>query len=163
MHKTEPIIYSTKISSISLVSQDRNLRVIFNISFSLTFHVHETTRSWWSYVLNYDCSHHLLFLNLHWSHLSLLFIFCLDLFHSNFFFFFFYIGIWLIRASLMAQWVKNPLAMPETWVQSLGWEDSLEEDIATHSSILAWSIPMDRGVWQASVHGVAKRRTWLSD
>ena len=42
------------------------------------------------FVLNYYCSHHLLFLNLHWSHLSLLFIFCLDLFHSNFFFFFFY-------------------------------------------------------------------------
>ena len=59
----------------------------------------------------------------------------------------------------MAQWVKNPLAMPETWVQSLGWEDSLEEDIATHFSILAWSILMDRGVWQPSVHGVAKRRT----
>ena len=44
----------------------------------------------------------------------------------------------------MAQWVKNPPAMQETeksWVQSLGWEDSLEEGTATHSSILAWRIP----------------------
>ena len=63
----------------------------------------------------------------------------------------------------MAQWVKNPLAMPETWVQSLGWEDSLEEDIATHSSILAWSIPMDRGAWPAAVYGVTKSWTQLSD
>ena len=45
------------------------------------------------------------------------------------------------RASLVAQLVKNPPAMQETWVQSLGWEDSLEEGKATHSSILAWRIP----------------------
>ena len=37
--------------------------------------------------------------------------------------------------------VKNPPAMRETWVQSLGWEDPLEEGMATHSSILAWRIP----------------------
>ena len=48
-------------------------------------------------------------------------------------------------ASLVAQAVKNPRAMWETWVPPLGWEDSLEEDMATHSSILAWRIPMDRG------------------
>ena len=41
-------------------------------------------------------------------------------------------------------------------VQSLGWEDLLEEGIATHSSVLAWRISMDRGAWQATVHGVAK-------
>ena len=41
----------------------------------------------------------------------------------------------------MAQTVKNLLAMPKTWVQSLDWEDPLEEDMATHSSILAWRIP----------------------
>ena len=41
-------------------------------------------------------------------------------------------------ASLVAQTVKNPPAMPETWVQSLSWEDPLEEGMATHSSILAW-------------------------
>ena len=40
----------------------------------------------------------------------------------------------------MAQWVKNPPAMQEMWVQSLGWEDPLEEDMATHSSSLAWRI-----------------------
>ena len=44
-------------------------------------------------------------------------------------------------ASLMAQLVKNPPAMQETWVQSLGWEDPLEKGKATHSSILAWRIP----------------------
>ena len=44
-------------------------------------------------------------------------------------------------ASLVAQLVKNPPAMWETWVQSLGWEDSLEKGTATHSSFLAWRIP----------------------
>ena len=44
-------------------------------------------------------------------------------------------------ASLAAQLVKNPPAMWETWVQSLGWEDLLEKEMATHSSILAWRIP----------------------
>ena len=47
----------------------------------------------------------------------------------------------LERDSLVAQMVKNLPAMQETWVQSLGWEDPLEEDMATHSSILAWRIP----------------------
>ena len=51
------------------------------------------------------------------------------------------------------QMVKNPSAMWETWVQSLGWEDPLEEGMATHSSTLAWRIPMDRGAWWATVHG----------
>ena len=44
-------------------------------------------------------------------------------------------------ASLVAQLVKNLPAMWETWVQSLGWEDALEKEKATHSSILAWRIP----------------------
>ena len=44
-------------------------------------------------------------------------------------------------ASLVAQTVKNPPAMWETWIRSLGWEDPLEEGMATHSSILAWRIP----------------------
>ena len=47
------------------------------------------------------------------------------------------------RASLVAQLVKNPPAMQETWVQSLGWEGPLEEGMATNSSILAWRIFMD--------------------
>ena len=46
-----------------------------------------------------------------------------------------------IRASLVAQTVKNPPAMRETWVLSLGYRDPLEEGMATHSSILAWRIP----------------------
>ena len=53
--------------------------------------------------------------------------------------------------------------MPETCVRSLGWEDPLENGLATNSSILAWRIPMDRGAWQATVHGVAKSQTQLSD
>ena len=47
-------------------------------------------------------------------------------------------------------------------IPGLGWEDPLEEGMATHSSILAWRIPMDRGAWQATAHGVAKCRTRLS-
>jgi len=50
-------------------------------------------------------------------------------------------------ASLVAQVVKNLSATWETWVQPLGWEDPLEEGMATHSSILAWRISMDRGAW----------------
>ena len=59
-------------------------------------------------------------------------------------------------ASLVAQLVKNPPAMQETWVQPLGWEDPLEKGMATRSRILAWRIP-------CIVHGVAKSRTRLSD
>ena len=66
------------------------------------------------------------------------------------------------HASLVAQTVKNLPAIWETWVQSLGWEDPLGEGMATHSSILAWRIPMDRGAWWATVLGVAKSRTGLS-
>ena len=62
-----------------------------------------------------------------------------------------------VGASLVAQMVKNPPAMRETWVQSLGWEDPLEKGKATHSSILAWRIPC------CIVHGVAKSLTQLSD
>ena len=50
-------------------------------------------------------------------------------------------GYLLQWASLVAQLVKNLPAMQETWVQSLGWEDSLEKGKATHSSTLAWIIP----------------------
>ena len=71
-----------------------------------------------------------------------------------------YISIW---AFLVTQMVKNLPAMWETWVRSLGWEDPLEEGMATHSNIFAWRIPMDRGAWRATVHGVAKSRTRLSD
>ena len=67
-----------------------------------------------------------------------------------------YQGCWV---PLVAQTVKNPLAMQETWVLSLGWEDPLEEGMATHSSILARRIPMDRGAWWAIVQGVAKSWT----
>ena len=60
-------------------------------------------------------------------------------------------------ASLVALIVKNLPAMKETWVRSLGWEDPLEEGMATYSSILVWRIPMDREVWWATVHGAAQK------
>ena len=63
----------------------------------------------------------------------------------------------------MAQMVKNMPEMQETQVQSLGWEDPLEKGMATHSSILAWSILMDREAWQATVQRVMKSWTRLSD
>ena len=45
------------------------------------------------------------------------------------------------KTSLVSQLLKSPPTMQETWVQSLGWDDPLEKEIATHSSILAWRIP----------------------
>jgi len=59
-------------------------------------------------------------------------------------------------SSLVAQMVKSLPAMRETWVRFLSWEGPLEEGMATLSSILAWKIPMDRGAWWATVHGVAR-------
>ena len=53
--------------------------------------------------------------------------------------------------------------MEEMQVRSLGWEDPMEKERAIHSSILAWRIPMDRGAWQATVHGVKKSEARLSD
>ena len=63
----------------------------------------------------------------------------------------------------MTQTVKNLPAMWETQVQFLGWEDLLEEGMATRSSILAWRIPMDREAWGATAHGVAKCKTQLNN
>ena len=53
--------------------------------------------------------------------------------------------------------------MQETQVLSLGWEDLLQKEMATHSRILAWKNPVDRGAWWATVHGVMKSQTQLSD
>ena len=65
----------------------------------------------------------------------------------------------VLGASLVDQLVKNLPAMRETWVRFLGWKDPLEEGLVTHSSILAWRIPMDRGAWWAIVLGIAKSWT----
>ena len=64
---------------------------------------------------------------------------------------------------MAAQTVKSLPAMQETCVRSLGWEDPLEEGMATHSSVLAWRFPMDRGAWWATVHGVPESQTRLND
>ena len=64
---------------------------------------------------------------------------------------------WNSRASLVAQMIKNPPAMEETWVRSLGWENTLEEGMATHTSILAWRISMDRGAWQRTESDMTER------
>ena len=60
--------------------------------------------------------------------------------------------VWNLKCSPTAQLVKNPPAMQETWVWSLGWEDPLEKGKTTHSSILAWRIP-----W--TIHGAAELDT----
>ena len=62
----------------------------------------------------------------------------------------------ILRLLLVAQLVNNLPAMQETWVRSLGPEDPLEKEMATHSSILAWKIPWTE---EATVHGVTKGRT----
>ena len=67
------------------------------------------------------------------------------------------------RASLAAQPVKNLPAMQEIQLQFLGGKAPLEQEMVTHSSILAWRILMDRGALWATVHGVAKSQTKLSD
>ena len=58
----------------------------------------------------------------------------------------------------MAQMVKNMSAMQKTQVSSLHWEDTLEKEMATHSSILAWRIPWT-GAWLATVRGITKSLT----
>ena len=63
-------------------------------------------------------------------------------------------------ASLVDQRVKHLPPMWESWVRSLGWEDPLEKEVVTHSSILAWRIPW---MEEPTVHGVTKSRTRLSD
>ena len=68
-------------------------------------------------------------------------------------------GIHKFGASLVVQMVKDLPAMQVTWVQSLGWEDPLEEGMATHSSIFAWRIPKNRGAWWVTFRGVAKSQT----
>ena len=59
--------------------------------------------------------------------------------------------------------VKNLPSMQETWVRSLGWEDSLEEGMETHFTVLAWRIPVDREAWWATALGVAKGQIQRSD
>ena len=71
-----------------------------------------------------------------------------------------YLYLW---ASLIAQSVKNLPAIQETPVRSLGWEDPLGKEMATHYSTLAWRIPMDRGARQAAVYRVTRSQTQLSD
>ena len=68
-----------------------------------------------------------------------------------------------ILLDIVVQMVKNLPAMQETWVQSLGWDDPLEQGMVTHSSILAWRIPVDRGPWWATVPRVSKSQTQLSN
>ena len=66
-------------------------------------------------------------------------------------------------ASLVAQLVKNLPALQETWVRFLGWEDPLEEEMATHSSILAWEIPWTEEPGGVQSMGSQKSQTGLRD
>ena len=70
---------------------------------------------------------------------------------------------WKYWASLVAHWVKNLPAMQETQVRPLDWENPQEKGKATHSSVLTPENSMDRGAWWATVHGVTKSQTWLSE
>ena len=72
-------------------------------------------------------------------------------------------SVMLMTDSLVAQRVKHLLAMRDTWVWSLGCEDSLEKEMATQLHCSCLENPMDGGAWGATVHGVAKSRTWLSN
>ena len=66
--------------------------------------------------------------------------------------------------SMVTQTVKNPPAIPKTWVQSLGWEDPQKEEMATHSRVLAWRIPWTKEAGGLhTVHGVTESQTCLSD
>ena len=64
-----------------------------------------------------------------------------------------------LKSSLVAQLLKNVPAVQETWVLFLCWEDPLEKEIATHSSILAWEIPWTEEPGRTTVHGAAKSQT----
>ena len=66
---------------------------------------------------------------------------------------------WIFRPPLVAQMVKNPPAMREVWVRSLGQEDPLEKEMATHSSILAWRIPWTEELGGLQSNGVKKSQT----
>ena len=64
-------------------------------------------------------------------------------------------------ASLVVQTVKNPPEIQEIWIGSMGWEDPLEEGMATHSRVLAWRIPMDRGAGMLQSMGLQRvRHDW---
>ena len=72
----------------------------------------------------------------------------------------------VVGASPVAQRLKRLPGMQKTWVRSLGQEDPLEKEMATHSSTLAWKNPMEGGAWYATVHGVhgvAKSQTRMSN
>ena len=71
--------------------------------------------------------------------------------------FLFSTSLYSVWDPMVAQLVKNPPAVLEAWVWSLGQEDPLEEGMTPHSGILAWRIPVDRDAWQAAVSGVTER------
>ena len=72
-----------------------------------------------------------------------------------------YLATWASQVVLVVKNLPANSGDIRDLVRSLGWEDPLEEVIATHSSILAWRIPMDRGAWQDIVHSVTKSQTRL--
>ena len=68
-----------------------------------------------------------------------------------------------LPTSFVAQMVKNLHEMQETWVRSLGWDDPLEKEMATHSSILAWKIPWTEEPGRLQSTGSQKSQTRLSN
>ena len=67
------------------------------------------------------------------------------------------------QVALVVKKLLTSQEMQDTWVQSLGWEDPLEKEMTTHSSILTWEIPWTEEPGCAIVHGVTKSRTRLSN
>ena len=80
-------------------------------------------------------------------------MFIIFFYPEGFYFILFFIGVW---ASLIAQSVKNLPAKQETWVGSLGWEDLPGEGNGNPLQYSCLGNPMDRGAWQATVHGVTR-------
>ena len=74
-----------------------------------------------------------------------------------------FLSCWLVYASLVAQMVKNPPAMQEPWVWSMGQEDPLEKGMTTHSSILAWEILWTKELGRLQSMGSQKSQTQLRD
>ena len=63
----------------------------------------------------------------------------------------------------LPRWLNGDLPMQETWVRFLDWENPLEKEMATHSTVLCLENSMGRGAWRATVHGISKSRTRLSN
>ena len=138
---------------------EKNMRKCMCVCINTHFIKHTLT-SWSSYLRVSTVSHGVCYcpleLRAHVQH-ALVFFVCLFCFY---FFAFVFWACGILKG--LPRWFSGKricLPMQETLVWSLGWEDPLKEEMATPSSVLAWRMPMDRGAWRATFHGVTKSRT----